>query len=295
MKKIFLAICLICFLIAGTELTVQAASSAYNAQIKNAIAKYKVKNYVGCIQDLQPVVKKDPSNTVAHYYLANAYMKLGNKDKATEEFDNVININSAPILTSYSVQAKLCIEADNMTKCQYKKISTDQIPKLMEDPQGFLDSLNTKVNTVQQTLDPEKAEIEKLIHGKYPSNIHPEAKKVIIDTMLKKETDEANTSVPLSAKPSNDEIAAAVKTLAQAGINPLQFNTQIPQYTNNDYSSLSMMMANSQPNNNYVLNMMPYLMQQSQNGNKQISPEMMQALMMSQMMPDFNFNQNNKY
>lgn len=300
MKKMLFTALLICF-IAGTGIDALAASTAYNSQIGIAINKYKMRNYVGCIQDLQIIEKKDPSNVVVHYYLASALMQIGATDKASAEFDKVISLNTVPGLTSYSIQAKNCLGGTG--KCEYVKLNADQIPNLISDPQNYINALKEK--TLNGAVSPDNQEIDKLINGKYNSNIHPDAKRVIIDTLLKQEKHDMNVSTEKmkSEAPTNDEIAEAVKVLAKAGLNPLQqanatFNPYANLNQNPDYASLSMMLGNNQQgnnNSNNFMNMLPFIMQQSQSGNKQMTSEMVQAMMTSQMMPDFGFDSNQKY
>lgn len=296
MKKTLLAILLIC-IVSGTNFEAKAANRAYNAQIAVAINKYKMRNYIGCIQDLQMVEKKDPSNAIVHYYLADAYMKIGAKDKASKEFDKVIALNSIPSLTSYSIQAKNCL--GSLDKCEYVKLNPDQVPELMKDPVNYINTIKTKS---LNTTSVDDGEIEKLINGKYRSNIHPDANRILIDTQLKQEKHDMNVSTDKmkSEVPTNDEIAEAVKTLAKAGINPLAqnnptFNPYANLNQNSEYASLSMMFGNNQQNNNNnFMNMLPFIIQQGQNGNQKMTAEMVQAMMTSQMMPDFGFDSNQK-
>lgn len=297
MKKILLSILLIC-LVSGINLETKAATKTYNAQVAIAINKYKLKNYVGCIQDLQLIEKKDPSNAVVHYYLADAYMKIGAKDKASKEFDKVIALNSIPSLTSYSIQAKNCMDSPDM--CEYIKINSDQVPELMKDPKNYINTVKAKTLNSTSVDD---GEIEKLINGRYRSNIHPDANRVIIDTQLKQEKHDMNVSTERmkSEAPTNDEIAEAVKTLAKAGLNPLAqnnptFNPYANLNQNSEYASLSMMFGNNQQNNNNnnFMNMLPFIIQQGQNGNQKMTADMVQAMMTSQMMPDFGFDSNQK-
>lgn len=309
MKKMLLSVLLICF-IAGTSLDALAASTAYNSQIGVAINKYKMRNYVGCIQDLQMISRKDPSNVVVHYYLASALMQIGATDKASAEFDKVISLNTVPGLTSYSIQAKNCLSGTG--KCEYVKLNSEQIPNLISDPQNYINALKEK--TLNGAVSPDNQEIDKLINGKYGSNIHPDAKRVIIDTLLKQEKHDMNVSTEkikseaittdkVAEAPTNDQIAEAVKVLAKAGLNPLQqanatFNPYANLNQNSDYASLNMMLGNGQQGNNNgnnFMNMLPFIMQQSQSGNKQMTSEMVQAMMTSQMMPDFGYDSNPKY
>lgn len=297
MKKRLLSI----LLISGLMISCLAAdaSTKYNQQIKYAISKYKVRNYTGCIQDLTPIVKKDPSNVVAYYYLANAYMQIGAKDKASENFEKVISLNSAPMLTSYSLQAKYCMNSGE--RCDYKRLNSSQTSEMAKNPEEYVKALFQKQEGTE--LDQEKVEIDRLIKGKYPNNIHPEANRVIIDTMLNKQKQDMNSTYNKSEAPTNDEIAEAVKVLARAGINPFQMNPgQQPinpaAYSqNNEYANLAMMFGNNQSqNNNNYMNMLPFVLQQAQQGgNKQMTAEMVQTMMMSQMMPDFNFDSKPKY
>lgn len=299
MKKILLTALLICF-VSGINIETQATSRSYHPSVNVAINKYKMKNYVGCIQDLKTLEKRDPSNVIIHYYLADAYMKIGDTANATSQFDKVIALNSVPSLTSYSIQAKNCMSGTS--DCKYVKLNSDQVGELIKDPQNYINTIKDK--TVTNTVSNDNAEIEKLIRGKYNSRIHPEANKVIINTLLKQEKHDMNVSVDKfkSEAPTNDEIAEAVKVLAKAGINPIQqnnsaFNPYANWSQNPDYASLNMMLGDNQQtynNNNNMMNMLPFIMQQSQNGNKQMSQEMIQTMMTSQMMPNFSFDVNPK-
>lgn len=291
MKKFF-SIILILFM-SSICTQVQAANKSYNSQIRIAINKYKANNFVGCIQDLTAVTRKDPSNAVAYYYLGSSYMRIGNKDKASAAFDKVVSLNTAPILTSYSIQAQNCM--DNIGMCEYRKLTPDQINELRKDPKNYLTQLSAK-EKAEATSDSfgEKAEIDKLIKGRYPDNIHPDAKKVIIQTELMKEQQNINSPGNANFKteaPTNDEIAEAVKTLAKVGFNPLQ-NNNANYMPNNEYASLNMLLGDNNNQSNNYMNMLPFIMNQAQSGNKQMSAEMIQAMMMSSMMPDFNYDSN---
>ncbi len=330
MKKI-LSLILFFAMIFGISGIAQAASTVYNAKIKTAITKYKSKNYTGCIQDLTQVTKYDPSNAVAHYYLANAYMKIGQKDNALKEFNKVISINSLPVLSAYSIQAKDCIETG---VCSYQRLSPAEAKAYVKDPAAYAQKIqeakeakakaiaqssnsDTTAALIQQAVDEQKKvkgsdltpeeiqeittnvllkkndelEIKKLINGQYKNNIHPEAQREILDTRLKIEKETINKGQIRSDVPTDEEIANAVKTLARAGFT--SFNMPINQ-TNTDNgkaSAYNMMYANQNQNNDF-LNMLPYLTNRS--GNEKIDPKVVNAMMMSNMMPDFDFAENSQ-
>lgn len=158
--------------------------------IKDAIEKYKEKNFIGCISDLRMFVATEPDNPVAWYYLGNSYMNIALKPEAHQAFDKVVQINTVPILTSYSIQAKICME--NPTKCDYQEFNAEQIKKLKADPTTFLDSYFASLNI--DTRNPSEIEIENLINGHYSNNIHPDAKDFIINERAKIKQSEINAN-----------------------------------------------------------------------------------------------------
>lgn len=161
----------------------QANAEDQTQTIKNAIAKYKARNFLGCISDLQMATKKDPASAVAWYYLGNAYMNIAMQSEAHEAFDKVVELNSVPKLTSYSIQAKMCME--NPERCEYQNFKYDEIQKLKADPVAFINEYLASKNTV--TKSPEDIEIEKLIEGKYNGKLHPNAKEFIRQERAKME------------------------------------------------------------------------------------------------------------
>ena len=134
-----------------------------------------------------------------------------------------------------------------------------------------------------------------------------------------------------NAEPSDKEILKAIKTLRDAGMNvsvqaskenssdtyttyPIQpqetsvENTQkimqtkasydypvtmINGYTDPEMAQISLMLGNNNNNNNNgMMNMLPFLIQQNQNG-QNIDPQLMQAVMFQQMMPSMDLGLNN--
>ena len=62
---------------------------------------------------------------------------------------------------------------------------------------------------------------------------------------------------------------------------------------NNQYADMRMLLGNgNNNNNNSMMNMVPFLLNQYQNGEK-IDPQIIQAMMMNTMIPDFTFSDNN--
>lgn len=207
--------------------------------IRVAINKYKSHDYVGCIQDLEEYSENDPSNALAFYYSGIAYMKVGMKEKAVNAFEKVVSINSVPILSSYAIQATNCMNSD-ISPCKYKKYSKEDIEEMIVDPGAFFAKKEQEPENMAEEVVSVDEEIDKLIKGVYPSNVHPDANKIIQETKLIQEQDRVNTELNKKTRikpnsksdassetkdllkisksnPSDKEIADAVRTLSRAG------------------------------------------------------------------------------
>lgn len=178
MKKITALFTVILIICISMMLPVNAETKTVKKEknvIKEAISKYKDKNYVGCISDLKMYVEDEPKSSIAWYYLGSSYMNIAMQEEAFAAFDKVIGINDVPKLTSYSIQAELCMK--DKSNCTYKNFTTEEIKQLKADPQGFLQVYNAKQAAPKADL--QTKEIERLINGAYPNNIHPTALQFI--------------------------------------------------------------------------------------------------------------------
>lgn len=184
MKKI-LVLAIVTTLMTGLFFPIAKALAKEDVPaIKAAIAKYKQKNYIGCISDLRLYTTKDPTSAIAWYYLGTSYMNIAMKTDANFAFDRVIQLNTIPKLTSYAIQAKLCM--DYPDKCNYQNFTYEEINQLRADPIGFIDQYNASKNQKEEVVkDIGELEIEKLIDGQYENNIHPAARDFIKQENLK--------------------------------------------------------------------------------------------------------------
>ncbi len=170
---------------------IQVIGAEDTAAIKSAIKKYKDKNYLGCISDLKLYTQKDPNSATAWYYLGNSYMNIAMKPEAHEAFEKVVTLNTVPKLTSYAIQAELCME--NVEKCKYQNFTLDEIKKLKADPNAFLEEYFNKKDEVVEK-DEQTVQIENLINGSYANNIHPDAQEFIRQERIKMKQTEINAS-----------------------------------------------------------------------------------------------------
>ncbi len=245
-----------------------AISAEDSNTIKGAIAEYKAGNYLGCISNLKLYLEEDPTNVVAWYYLGNAYMKIAMKPEAHEAFDRVVQINSVPKLTSYSIQAKMCME--NSVKCVYQNFTDEEIRELRANPSEFLTEYFAKMNSADdKSVD--TVEIEKLINGMYGNNVHPEAQNFIIQQKTQSKQLDAGAKSKAEL-PADEKIAQAVMLMRQK--------------QNSDIASLAMFLDNSDTStdNNYGYN---DFLQYYKNTDKELTPEMIKYSMMQTMLPNF--------
>lgn len=265
-----------------------------NANLKSGIARFKKGDYTGCLQELYALTKKDPSNAAAYYYMAMAYTYVGSQAEAIDAYEKVIALNSNQFLVDYATKGRDCLTGG--PACAPPEDSTgeqDDLDKFIKSPygNGLSPELNLEIKqkqlqNIQETINNkeqlEKKDLEKIREF---DNSKTEA--------------EVNDKIA-SASVSDEDILNAIKTLKDAG---LTVNIQQPgadmtaqMYAQNpQMAEMSMLLGNNNNNNNNMMNMVPFMMAQSQSG-KNIDPRIMQAMMMNSMMPDFNFNNdNNRY
>ncbi|MBR6099278.1 hypothetical protein IKP85_05980 [bacterium] len=112
----------------------------------------------------------------------------------------------------------------------------------------------------------------------------------------------------IGEKPTDEEVLEAIDVLRRAGLNisvspmpsklPLRESSadsnkentasvrqaNPAEYINQDYQTINMMLGNGNNNNNDpMMNMLPYMLQQNSDG-KNLDPQVIQALMMNSMM-----------
>lgn len=267
MKKF--AILLSFLLISGSLSLCFAQTKSVSSQVYSGIANYKKANYTGCIQDMEAVLKKNPNDILAKYYLALVYTKIGMSDDAKKYYQSVVDQGSEKLLVKYSKRALTCLDNPDDVLCTVKRTAEeDDMTKFIESGEFLHPDL---VKNMQ------KREL-KDIKDNFNADKFP-------DMQDYRFINDAKDEVPTDA-----QIAAAVKVLAKVGYNPA---AQI--YNNAGIGSQMAqlnMLTNNQNSNNNFLNMLPYLMAQK-GSNSNISPELIQTMLMNQAMPSFDFGSNN--
>ncbi len=267
-----------------------------NANIKSVANKYKAGNYTGCLQELFSLVKKDPSNALAYYYMAMAYTHINLKNEAVAAYEKVIALNPNDFLVDYAIKGRDCLTDGPACKpVETAQEELSELDKFINAPYG--NGLSPKLN--QEVKQKQLINIKETINQK--ENLEQQDIQRIKDFDKKKlnYNQDVETGEKV-AQVSDEEVLKAIQTLKDAGLNLTvqQENpySQMLQYQDPKMTELSMLLGNNNNNNNgSMMNMLPMLMSQAQKG-QNIDPRVMQAMMMNSMMADFSFNSdNNKY
>ncbi|MDR1326941.1 MAG: hypothetical protein LBJ74_00885 [Heliobacteriaceae bacterium] len=250
-----------------------------NANLKSAINKYKQRNYTGAMQELFSLAKKDPSNPVVHYYLALCYTQVGDTAQAAAEYEIVLALNPNAGLRNYAVVGKDCLT--DGPACKSVEGDTDGLDKFINSAygNGFSAELNReveqkKLNKIQETINRKDNLDER-------------------DLQYIKKLDQKSQA-------SDEEILAAVKVLQNSGVNiTIQPGSPYAQYTqwqDPQMTEMSMLLGNNNNNNsnNAMWNMLPMMLAQNGQEGQNFDPQVLQSMMMSSMMPDFGFGNNDK-
>ena len=278
---------------------VSFAKSTVSNPVKVAIKKYKIGNYTGCMQDCQTIVKSDPSSAVAYYYMAMSYVQAGKQSEAIDAYSKVLSLNPKSKLLEYATTGKRCLETPD--KCVLETPdTTSDVDKFIASP--ATDSLSGKVKA-----DLNAKRLEQVRNQINKDQDMDSYKLRKFQDYTNKSSNPDVTDKAAQKTPSNDEIVAALKVLNAAGLNPYSqapqsamVSPEVQQQVINPYdqmqnsqtpemAQLTALMGPSGQSKeaNSMANMIPFMLAQNKNGGTNYSPQMMQAVIMNSMMPDF--------
>lgn len=216
-KKLLTFLCIL----AMSASVVMANSENTTNSLVGAIKLYKAGNYSECYTILETVLKNDPANALAYYYMGMTATQIGRKDEAISNYEKAIALSpKGNNLERYAKKGKRCIESPD--KCE--ETLFDTVEEELINKKGLKFSEEVK-------SDFERLKIENFMREMNRNDaIEPQRFKEYKD---------------FSAAPTNDEVVAALRTLQRAGFGNL---------VNNNYPDLSVLTGNSQQNS--MLNMM---------------------------------------
>ena len=227
----------------ATTYNVTPKAPKVSASLKPIVDKYRQKNYVGAMQDLEELVKQEKQNTYAKYYLALCYTRLGYKEEAKILYQEVINKDENLTLSHYSQQALDCLENPDAQGCR-PPVSKSEMEQLEpSDIDIFINSGRRIHPNAQDRITKERME-----------------RKLEEDEDIRRQLEEekARAGMQVSALPTNEEIATALNTLSKIGMNPYnQFNPLAQAQQFNQYGALGLMGNNSMNMYGFENNMNP--------------------------------------
>ena len=218
-KKVLLILSL---LVIASSMSVAYSKSTTGSALSDAIRLYKQGNYSQCYVTLEDIIKKDPANALAYYYMAMTSAQLGRKKEAISNYNKTINlVPDGNNLNFYAKKGKVCLETPD--KCQSYMTGTDE--------DAFIQNRKGPSFTQQVRSDYEKLKLENFMREMNRSDdIAPQKFKEYKD---------------FSSAPTNDEIVDALRTLQRAGFGNIM--------NNGYYSDVTALMGN--PSQNSVMNM----------------------------------------
>lgn len=248
MKK-YILVLMTAIICASTVNFACAKTTTSNSALASAIRLYKTGNYSQSYIAFNNIVKRDPSNAVAYYYLAMTSAQIGKKDEAVANYEKVISLSPNGQLGRYATKGKTCLETPD--KCHEESTETAEDSFIQgRFGTGFSDKARSEY---------EKQKIENLMREMNRGN----------DVTPQKFRDYKDFS---SEVPTNDEIVAALRVLQRAGLSDV---------LNNNVNEMSLLTGNNENNNNAMLNML------MGSGNSSLSPQVIQSLLTNQMSVGF--------
>lgn len=310
MKKRFLYVLLAFVLLVQGVPSAFARDAYMTNSVRVAIKKYKGTNYSGCLQDCQNIVKRDPSNALAYYYMAMAYTKAGKKDLAVKAYSKVISLRPNARMVEYAATGKRCLETPDACHPAAATVEQSEIDKFISSPYSAPLSPNVKLDYDNMQLNSIKNQINE---GKSIDSYSLRRLNYKAPEEKSEKVEKVANVIP--KKPTNDEIAAALKVLRDAGLNPystdqIQAKAMVSAATaaktntyeqadvtqNPELAQLNMLMGGSGQgqNENAMMNMVPFMLAQNKNGTTNYSPQVVQSMIMNSMMSSMNFDGDNK-
>ena len=249
MKKSILV--LLAILVCASTSNFAIAKNTSNSTLASAIKMYRAGNYAQCYTTLTDLVKKDPSNAVAYYYLAITSTQIGKKDEAISNYEKVLELSPEGQIGLYAKKGKTCLESPEQCKDFTENSELDAFIQ-----RKFGSGFSKEVRS-----DYEKQKIENLMREMNRGNSIEPAKF--------KEYKDFSSEVP-----TNDEIVSAIRVLQRAGLTDIVGN-------NSNFSDASMLLGSQDSDANVMMNML------MGNKNSAMSPQLIQSLITNQFSSGF--------
>ena len=130
--------------------------------LNSIIEKYHLSNFAGCMQECEAYVQLHPYDTLGYYYLAMSYAKCGKKEDAILAYERVISLNDNPMIVKYATNGRNCVIANEETaKCfqnvnepEYIYPYRDMAQEIGLTPVDPQELVNRNLTQLQEKLNP---------------------------------------------------------------------------------------------------------------------------------------------
>lgn len=127
-------------------LTAVPTCFAADSQLENEIAAYNKGDFEQAIDIGGELIRKDPKNATAHYYLADSYCQLKQFNQAIKEYSYCIKLGKDSKIASYSKRALAVLNSSSDSRPNSETISSDT------------NKVQTQVDTVREQYAREEQE-----------------------------------------------------------------------------------------------------------------------------------------
>ncbi len=270
-------------------------------EVAKGIQKYKSGNYIGCLQELYPYLKKSPKNSknqLAIYYMAMAFTQAGDAQKAKALYKEAYSLNPNNTIGQYAQKGLVCIEDpancyinQHEEKEQKPKEVLTELDEFIRAPYG--NGLSANLN---KEIERKKVErLRKEMNSDEELNKYEFKGFKNFSTKLNKSSlNFDGIKIASSSNPTDAEIVEALRVLNAAGLTNIAKQAQPVQTQNTETKVTSDDNTVSEVKSEYKPDLTREEYQQ------QIQREMMQAQMAAMSQPNIdalfgekNNNQNN--
>lgn len=238
---IFLAILLAS---ANCVLAEQTYHQTITPEVASGIKKYKSGNYVGSLQDLYNYMVKSSNNMknqLAAYYLAMAFTKTGEMDKAKIYYRHTMTLNANNTIGQYAQKGLVCIEDPANCYVNHKEVKADnktvtnetELDKFINAPygNGLSADLNKEIERKKvEKLRKEMNSDQELNRYEF-KNFKDFTKKK--GQLFFKNNNNYGIKIASNTTPSDEEVLNAIRVLNAAGLNNIANQAQTAQEQKN--------------------------------------------------------------
>ena len=261
MKKTILGV-LSVIIFAGSVSCAFAKTAVTKPETAAAIKIYKAGDYTQSYSRFSEIVKKDPSNALAFYYLGMSSIQIGRKDEGIDNYNRAIELSPNGMVGNYAKKGIKCAEdpySCNATSAA-ENIDDQEDDKFIKGIFGTGFSEQARGAYERQKIENIKREINRR------DDIDPQKFKDYKDFS--------------SQAPTDEEIVTAIRTLQSAGINV--FNGM-----QNYNSDISYLLGSENKSNGSNYEMLNLLLNGKQGDISKLNPQVIQSLMSAQMTANF--------